>query len=142
MYCKPDPYYVVSDCSLEQFILGMLSLGKPMELSLVGVFDQEGRGSRRELDLPLHRDGEYSQALADAQGGTYVERPGIDIVGLYCIRSGSGQCLTLVDDAEIELQSRQALVFDNHKVLHGRRGPVGERLLLRMWVSCAGTVEG
>lgn len=132
-YAYPSPWYVV-ESTLEEFILGMLSLGYPLEVSLVGNFDTEGRGSRRDIDLPLHRDGEYSQKLAEAQGGTYVEKADIHVVGLYCIREGSGSCKTLVDDAEIELKKGQALVFDNQKVLHGRKGSVGERILLRFWV--------
>ena len=129
----PSPWYVW-DGPLEEFLLGMLSLGKPLEMSLVGVFDHEGRGSRRDIDLPLHRDGEYSQALAEKQGGLYVENSSIDIVGMYCLRAGSEPCWTLVDDAEVNLQRGQALIFDNKRVLHGRRGPVGDRLLLRVWV--------
>lgn len=132
-YYNPNPYYLTQS-SLEEFILGMLSLGKPIETAIVGAFDTEGRGSRRDIDLPLHRDGEYSQKMVEAQGGTIVTRPGIDIVGLYCIREGVGECLTLVEDQEFNLKKGQALVFDNKKVRHGRRGQVGERLLLRMWI--------
>lgn len=138
----PDPWYVVEDLSLEDFLLGMLELGKPLEVSLVGNFDAQGRGSRRDMDLPLHEDGVYSQALTEAQGGTYVDFPGIDIVGLYCLRGSPERCFTLVGDAEVELHKGQALVFDNHRVLHGRRGPVGYRVLLRIWLAQHSKVGG
>lgn len=133
MYIDPTTWYLAYS-TLEEFVLGMLSLGKPLETSIVGVFDEEGRGSRRDVDLPLHKDGEYSAKLAEVQGGTYVEKPGIDIVGLYCIKDGWDKCVTLIDNDEIELKKGQALVFDNHKVSHGRRGQVGERILLRIWI--------
>ncbi len=133
MFVNPDPFYVVSS-TLEDFIVGMLSFGYPLDVSLVGNFDNEGRASRRDVDLPLHRDGEYSASLAEVQGGEYIEKPGINIVGLYCIRDSGERCVTLIDDQEIELKKGQALVFDNQKVLHGRKGPVGDRLLVRMWI--------
>ncbi len=139
----PDPWFTWEG-SLSNFLLSLLDLGTPIETSLVGVFDKEevGRGSRRDMDLPLHRDGVFSQALADAQGGFYVEKPGIDIVGLYCLRGSSrGQCMTILKKEDnpneflrIELQPGQGLVFDNTKLLHGRRGPVGERILMRVWL--------
>jgi hypothetical protein len=135
-------WYVESFPSLDNFILEMLKIGTPIETSVVGVFDPKGkgRGSRQEMDLPLHRDGEYSKDLAEAQGGHYVDVPGgVDIVGLYCIQEGSGKCETLIkhDDNEvvpITLKRGQALVFDNRRVLHGRRGSVGNRILLRIWL--------
>lgn len=133
-YSNPNPYYIVPNSSLEEFILGMLDLGYPLEMSIVGVFDSKGRGSRRDIDLPLHKDGEYSAKLQETQGGTIVEKEGIHIVGLYCLREGEGECLTLIDNEEIELKKNQALVFDNQKVMHGRKGQVEERLLIRMWI--------
>lgn len=135
MYPYPAPYYRVLETTLDEFVLGMLALGTPIETSIVGVFTDKGRGSQRDIELPLHKDGVYSKALAEAQGGTYVERRNIDVVGMYCIREGEGQCLTLIGDAEIELKQGQALVFDNTKVEHGRKGAVGSRILLRMWIS-------
>ncbi len=132
-FIMPASWYVES-CTLEEFILGMLDLGYPLEMSLVGVFDDKGRGSRRDIDLPLHRDGEYSQKLAEAQGGKYVEKKDIHIVGLYCLREGGGSCKTLIDDDEVELHKGEALIFDNQQVLHGRKGPVGNRLLIRFWL--------
>lgn len=131
---NPDPWYVVSDSSLEEFIEGMLALGTPLETSLVGVFDQEGRGSRRDVDLPLHRDGEYSQKLAEVQGGIFVEKKDIHIVGMFCIREGTSPCVTLLGEEEVCIQKNQALVWDNQRLLHGRRGRVGDRLLLRVWI--------
>ncbi len=134
----PDPYYIIADISLDEFILGMLTLGTPLELALVGVFDTKSdvRGSRRDIELPLHQDGKYSQKLAEAQGGTYVEAKDIDIVGLYCLRDGEEPCYTLIGDTEINLESNQALILDNNKIMHGRKGPVGNRILVRMWLKC------
>ncbi len=130
----PDPWYVVT-LTLEEFVLGMVALGTPLDTSLVGAFDDKGLGSRRDVDMPLHRDGEPSPDLEKVQGGGYVSVPGgIDVVGLYCVRGSPGRCITLIDDAEVELQPGQALVFDNRKVLHGRRGPVGGRILMRVWI--------
>lgn len=138
----PNPWYLWEG-SLSNFLLSLLDLGTVLEVSMVGAFDKEevGRGSRRDIDLPLHRDGVFSQDLADVQGGFYVEKPGIDIVGLYCLRgSFRGQCLTILQREEdilkttIELKEGQGLVFDNNKLLHGRKGPVGERILMRVWL--------
>ncbi len=136
-------WYVEDFPTLDNFILEMLKIGTPIEASIVGVFDPKGkgRGSRQEMDLPLHRDGEYSKDLADAQGGHYVDTPGgVDIVALYCIREGDENCETLIkpDDSDevipIMLKRGQALVFDNRRVLHGRRGAVGSRILMRIWL--------
>lgn len=137
----PDPFYV-RRMTGDSFLRHMLSLGEILEMSLVGVFegkDKPGRGSRREMDLPLHRDGVFSAKLSEAQGGHYVEKPGIDFVGLYCLIGGMEPCYTLLgqdesDVLEIDLKQGEALVFDNHKVMHGRRGPVGNRVLIRVWV--------
>lgn len=139
---KPDPWYLTA-INADDFLLGMCQLGTPLDVSLVGAFDQSGtvgRGSRRDMDLPLHRDGVHSAALAAAQGGVYVERPGIGIVGLYCLRSGTDPCFTTLStndttaEQSINLGAGQALIFDNTKLYHGRRGPVGDRVLLRVWV--------
>ena len=160
----PNPWYLWEG-SLSNFLLSLLDLGTVLEVSMVGAFDKEerGRGSRRDIDLPLHRDGVFSQALADIQGGFYVEKPGIDVVGLYCLRNNNfnpcpvsydhmphdycdgtpstkRQCLTILQREEdilkttIELKEGQGLVFDNNKLLHGRKGPVGERILMRGWL--------
>ncbi len=144
---RPDPWYVQA-MSADEFLLGMLSLGAPLDASLVGAFDDPaatGRGSRRDVDLPLHRDGVRSEALAAIQGGVYVERPGVDVVGLYCLREGDAPCFTTLscDDAlaEVCLKRGEALILDNNRVSHGRRGPVGSRVLLRVWVGCSVPVE-
>jgi len=127
-------WIIIPDCNADYFIILMVSLGKPVGMALVGAFDEEGRGSRRDTDLPMHRDGVYSAQLAKVQGGFYVEQPGIDFVGLYCICDSEERCVTLVGDQEIEMKGGQVLIFDNNRYLHGRRGPVGSRLLIRMWI--------
>lgn len=119
--------------TIEKFLLGMLSLGYPLDVSLVGVFDESGRGSRRDIELPLHKDGVYSESLAKIQGGEYVEQKNIDFVGMYCIVEEEN-CITLLENQEVILKKGQALIFDNNRILHGRQGLVGKRLLLRMWV--------
>ena len=110
-----------------EFILKMLRIGNPLEVSLVGVFETEGRGSKRDIDLPLHRDGDY----------TTEHKGKIDVVGLYCIKPGTTKTVLEVFDEQIEftLQEGQALIFDNKICRHGRFGPVCDRLLLRMWIS-------
>jgi len=121
-------YRLISNTTADNFLLEMLKLGKPIETSLVGAFDKQGRGSRRDIDLPLHRDGDYSIAKA-------IEHS-IDWVGLYCIREG--EAMTLIEDGyevkEINLKKGQAIIFDNRICRHGRKGRVGDRLLLRVWI--------
>ena len=121
-------YRLISDITADNFLLEMLKLGKPIETSLVGAFDKQGRGSRRDIDLPLHRDGDYSIATAIQHS--------IDWVGLYCIKGG--KATTLVEDngelREFNLQEGQAIILDNKLCRHGRRGKVGDRLLLRVWI--------
>ena len=140
------------DCvhaSMEAFVLLMLQMGRPVGVALVGAFDEgdSGLGSRRDMDLVPHRDGVYSAALAESQDGQFLSNPNVDVVGLYCIRSGPSDCQTTFhaeDGAEIgsvRLRAGQALVFNNRKVLHGRRGPVGDRLLLRIWIETPRPLE-
>ena len=136
---NPDPYYIANYLSADEFILDMLELGKPLEVSLVGVFDDEGRGSRRDIELPFHRDGEYSEQMAKAQGNYHTPAKDIDIVAMYCIwDDASKRCFTTINYEgqiqKIELSQGDALIFDNKKVTHGRIGEVGNRLLLRMWI--------
>jgi hypothetical protein len=138
----PEPWYVAT-MTADEFLLGLLTIGRPLDVSLVGAFvardEATIRGSQRDIELPLHRDGVYSAALAAVQGGTYVERPGIDVVGLYCLRQGDQPCVTVLSrdgatvDAEYDLKAGEALVFDN-RMFHGRRGIVGDRVLLRVWL--------
>ena len=123
-------YKIIDNITADNFILEMLSLGKPVELSLVGAFDEGSRvrGSRRDIDLPLHRDGDYSKDMA--------AKYSIDYVGLYCLREGEAK--TLVEDNdeifELNLKRGQGLIFDNKLCRHGRTGSVGDRVLLRVWV--------
>ncbi len=143
----PTPFYIWTG-PLEQFVLGMLALGKPVETLLVGVFNDTGRGAQRDMDLTLHRDGEYDAQLAADQGGMYVEHPGgVDYVGFYCI-TDNPKCATCIqmDDSnkvqEIVLKSGQALIFDNRLMRHGRKGPVGKRILFRLWIKATETGSG
>ena len=121
-------YRLISNITADNFLLEMLKLGKPIETSLVGAFDKQGRGSRRDIDLPLHRDGDYSVATAIQHS--------IDWVGLYCIEGG--KATTLIEDKgklrEFNLQEGQAIILDNKLCRHGRKGEVGDRLLLRVWI--------
>lgn len=135
--------WLTARATADEFLLGMMSLGEVLEVSLVAAFDPEGyhpgRASRRAVDLPFHKDGIRSEALADLQGGLYVERSGVDYVGLYCLKGGSNCFTTLSSDgaaeeAAVELAAGQALVLDNAALWHGRRGPVGDRVVLRAWV--------
>lgn len=123
-----EHFKFIENTSADQFILEMLKLGKPIETSLVGVFDNEGRGSRRDVDLPLHRDGDYSKDIA--------AKHSIDYVGLYCIKGGESKTILEVDGQEIELtlKERQAIIMNNKNIRHARKGPVGDRLLLRVWI--------
>ena len=123
-----NTFYVYENITADNFILEMLKLGKPIETSLVGVFDSEGRGSRRDVDLPFHRDGDYSKDIA--------AKHNIDYVGLYCIRGGESKTLLEVDGQEIELTLKegQAIIMNNRNIRHARKGPVGDRILLRLWI--------
>ena len=123
-----NTFYIYENITADKFILEMLKLGKPIETSLVGVFDSEGRGSRRDVDLPFHRDGDYSKDIATKHN--------IDYVGLYCIRGGDSKTLLEVEGQEIELTLKegQAIIMNNRNIRHARKGPVGDRLLLRVWI--------
>jgi hypothetical protein len=123
-----DYYYIYENITADNFILEMLKLGKPIETSLVGVFDNEGRGSRRDVDLPFHRDGDYSKEIA--------AKHNIDYVGLYCIVGGESKTLLEVEGKEVELTLKQgqAIIMNNKNIRHARKGPVGDRLLLRIWI--------
>lgn len=127
-------WYMMNDLTCNEFITHMLTLGKPTEVSLVGVFDEEGRGSRRDVDLPYHRDGEYSAKVAKKNNQEFDKK--VDIVGLYCIKSGESKTLIKHNEkvSEIILKENQGIIFDNQKCLHSRTGPVGDRILLRLWI--------
>jgi hypothetical protein len=135
----------VKKLTIEEFLVGMSSLGTPQEIQMVGSFaradDTTVRTAHRDVDLPLHRDGIYTKAIADMQQGKYVERPNVDIIGMYCVRTNGDQpCYTLVSEdgqtivAEVNLKAGEALIMDN-RWWHGRRGTVGTRLLIRFWVT-------
>lgn len=134
---------VVRGFSLSEFILAMLdNFGELLETLLVGAFKEEGRGAQRHMILDMHQDGIRSPALERRQGSTYVENPDVDVVGMYCIRENP-ECVTLIQSLdtgvidEVVLRSGEALLFDNRRVNHGRVGPVGARVLFRMWMSRA-----
>jgi len=126
--CEDISFIHTLSGTLEEFIKEMLSYGRPIELSLVGNFDKEGRGSRRDVDLDWHRDGDYTKDKAES----------IDIVGLYCLTPGDTK--TMIKDThfenllEITLKRGQSIIFDNKRCVHARKGPIGDRLLVRMWV--------
>lgn len=137
----------VKKLTIEEFLVGMAELGTPQEIQMVGSFaradDDSVRTAHRDVDLPLHRDGVYTKAIADMQQGKYVEKPNVDIIGMYCIRESElGPVYTTVATsdnekdivAEVHLKAGEALIMDN-RWWHGRRGPVGNRLLIRFWVT-------
>ena len=125
-----DSFVFIPETTADQFILEMLKLGKPIELSLVGVFENEGRGSKRDIELPFHRDGDYSKDIA--------EKHSIDYVGLYCIKGGETETVIKIEatgeEHSIVLKEGQAVVMNNKTVLHARKGNVGDRLLMRVWI--------
>lgn len=124
----PDKPWELLSTTAEQFILKMLEYGKPIETSLVGAFDKSGRGSRRDIPLPFHRDGDYSKEKASKNS--------IDVVGLFCIKPGEANTLIKYKDnvTSYNLKEGQALIFENKEVLHSREGLVGDRVLLRVWI--------
>lgn len=159
-----NPWDVLT-MSVEDFLLGMASLGKYQDINLVGSYadpeDQKARTAHRDKDLPWHRDGIRSQAIADMQGGTYIEKPNVDVVGMYCLRDNTADepvqhpahvpCYTVLAEAapdadpyddsqfniitEVDLHPGQALVWNN-RLWHRRHGPVGSRVLIRFWTTC------
>lgn len=143
MFTFKDPW-MVARMSVEEFLIGMSLLGTPQEIQMIGVFaaadDASVRTAHRDVDLPLHRDGVYTKALADMQGGMYVERPNVDIIGMYCVRDTDEPCYTTISEdgehviAEVNLRSGEALIMDN-RLWHGRHGKVGKRLLIRFWTT-------
>jgi hypothetical protein len=138
----------VKKLSIEEFLVGMSSLGTPQEIQMVGSFaradDTSVRTAHRDVDLPLHRDGVYTKAIADMQQGKYVEKPNVDIIGMYCVRANDTPCYTTVSEdgesivTKVDLKAGEALIMDN-TWWHGRQGAVGKRLLIRFWVTKAAT---
>lgn len=123
-----DEWILIEEISAEDFLLKMLDLGSPIETSLIGSFETSGRGSRRDIELPLHRDGDYTTAFKDK----------ISYLGLFCLREG-GTAITLLESIDgqihkIKLRKNQALIINNKNCRHGREGKVGDRLVLRIWV--------
>lgn len=139
------PPWSVGFMSTREFLIGMSSLGTPQEIQMVGAFaadpnDQTVRTAHRDVDLPLHRDGVYTKAIADMQGGKYVEKPNVDIIGMYCLQANDEPCWTTISEdgknvlAEVNLRAGEALIMDN-RLWHGRHGKVGKRLLIRFWIT-------
>lgn len=148
MHIDPTNPWQVLELTAEDFLIGMSEIGTPQQMSMVGSFaadpnDPTIRTAHRDTDLPLHRDGIYTESIAQMQGGKYVEAPSVDIVGMYCLRDNDGKpCYTIIsaDEAgttildEVNLRAGQALIWDN-RLWHGRRGAVGRRLLVRFWTT-------
>lgn len=144
MFKFTEPYSIAK-MTTNEFLIGMSSLGTPQEIQMVGAFTKDPndatiRTAHRDTDLPLHRDGIYTQAIADMQGGKYVEKPNVDIIGMYCIRDNDAPCYTTISENgidiihEVNLKSGEALIMNN-RLWHGRRGNVGKRLLIRFWIT-------
>lgn len=123
-----EEWNFIESISAEDFLLKLLELGPPLETSIVGAFQSSGRGSKRDIELPLHRDGDYTTEFKDK----------ITYLGLLCLREG-GDATTLLEDGSgklhrFNLKKNQALIINNKVCRHGREGSVGERLLLRVWI--------
>lgn len=143
-----QPWQVV-EMTTDQFLLTMAELGHSQELTLVGSFeepdDETKRTAHRDIPLPFHRDGIYTDSIAALQGGMYVTRPNVDLVGMICVRDNDGKpCTTILSEdkqgenviAEVSLKPGQALIWDN-RLWHARgEEPVGRRVLIRFWITC------
>lgn len=134
MLTTDDPWELMDFPNADEFLKYVITLGKPTEVSIVGAFGKEGRGSTQDMDLPLHHDGDYSARKAAEKGLTFDKK--IDIVALYCLKEGNS-----ITNLEwygnrgcIILKTGQALILDNKICKHGRTGAVGDRLLLRVWI--------
>ena len=142
MYLTPEnPWVFIDKTNADDFLKEVLKLGKPTEVSIVGAFGKEGRGSTQDMDLPLHFDGEYSARKAAEKGLTFDKK--IDILALYCIKSGDTVTNLEWDGnlASIILKEGQSLIVDNRLCKHGRTGAVGDRLLLRVWIERNQTIK-
>lgn len=126
---------IINNINADEFLFEILKLGKPSEVTLVGAFDKNGRGSRQDMDLPLHFDGDYSRRKAMERGEVFNKK--IDYVCLYCLRDNE-TAVTLVEFegvvTEVKLKAGDAIIMDNRTVRHGRTGAVGGRILLRAWI--------
>lgn len=134
MLTTDDPWELIDFPNADEFLKYVITLGKPTEVSIVGAFGKEGRGSTQDMDLPLHHDGDYSARKAAEKGLTFDKK--IDIVALYCLKEGNSITnLEWYDNRGcITLKTGQALILDNKICKHGRTGAVGDRLLLRVWI--------
>jgi len=134
MLTTENPWILIDHTNADDFLKEVLKLGKPTEVSIVGAFGKEGRGSMQDMDLPLHFDGEYSARKAAEKGLSFDKN--IDILALYCLKSGESQTLLEWNGnhTSITLKTGQALIIDNKICRHGRKGAVGDRLLLRVWI--------
>jgi hypothetical protein len=134
MLSTENPWELLNFPNADEFLKYVITLGKPTEITLVGAFGKEGRGSTQDMDLPLHYDGDYSARKAAEKGLTFDKK--IDILALYCIKSGDTVTNLEWNDnrASIILKEGQSLIVDNRICKHGRTGAVGDRLLLRVWI--------
>jgi hypothetical protein len=156
-----QPFQVL-EMGLTDFFVQMAELGTYQDINLVGSFadpdDQSARTAHRDKDLPWHRDGIESQAIKDMQGGMYIEKPNVDVVGMYCLRDnwteegGHTPCHTILAEAapdadpynesqfrtvaRVDLVPGYALIWDN-RLWHSRQGSLGNRMLVRFWTSLA-----
>lgn len=80
-----QPWQVL-ELTSEEFLLGMASIGPYQDINLVGSFaapsDKTVRTAHRDIPLPFHRDGVRDEEIAALQGGMYVEKPHVDVVGM------------------------------------------------------------
>ena len=127
MVSSKVPWVFLANIDADEFVLKMTKLGLPLETSLVGSFESSGRGSRRDIELGMHKDGEYTTKFKNK----------VDIVGLYCLKSGD--CKTVIKpegkgESTFVLKKGQAVIFDNNICKHARTGLVKDRILLRIWI--------
>lgn len=130
-----QPWAIVSGLTADEFLVGMSDLGKAQEMSMVGSFaddpdDPTIRTAHRDTDLPFHRDGVYTQAIADMQGGMYVEKPNVDVVGMYCVRTnGNEPCFTTISFDGVNVRPRLEEAGSRPRPDPGLRGvgPVRDR---------------
>lgn len=136
-----NPWNLMQFNNADEFLKYIITLGKPSEVSIVGAYSKQGRGSTQDMDLPLHFDGDYSARKAAEKGLPFEKK--IDIVALYCIKANLDTITSLewvevenktTSSIDLNLKEGQALIIDNKLCKHGRKGSVGDRLLLRVWI--------